>query len=261
MEFAKSIINKVNPFSSSDNTTDLLPENQDENDFLDICFLLDVTGSMGTYIKMMSECLNDLVYYFSSTFAPKRVYMSFVGYRDFGDNKEFEICDFQTVDIHSVLNSDIYKKIKKISVSGGGDTAENIRGAVKNAMKLKWKSLNKFVVLIADAPTHGKRYNGGCDDSYPDEDIEDAIQMLIKNNIAFLGVEFCKMTETMYKEFKTIYQNQGKEIYFSLEDMRNLMKENTDENERVRRFMDLIATNIKQTMFKIFKYNNNKINK
>lgn len=256
MEFAKNLLNKINPF----NTATLLPESKDENDFLDICFLLDVTGSMGSYIKIMGECLNDLVYYFSSTFAPKKVYMSFVGYRDFGDNKEFEICDFQTVDINSVLQSDIYKKIKKIGVSGGGDTAENIKGAVEKAIKLKWRSMNKFVVLIADAPTHGTRYNGGCDDNYPNEDIEDAIITLTQNNIAFLGVEFSTETETMYRELQKIYANQNKAIYFELEDMKNLMKENTDDKERVRRFMDLIATKIKQTMFKIFKCNNSNKN-
>lgn len=252
MEFAKNFIKKI----SGTITGSTEQANTDDN-VLDICFLLDVTGSMGSYIEMVGQCLEDLVYYFSNTFSPKKVYMSFVGYRDFKDHNEFESSDFELVNINNVFHSNLYKKIKQIQVSGGGDTAENIRGGVKEALKLKWRSKQKFIVLIADAPTHGKKYNGGCDDGYPDEDIRDAIESLIKENIAFFGVEFCDLTDTMYSKIKEIYEENGKKEYFVLEDMKELMKDRFQEEEdRNRKFMDLIATAIKATMFKILKLNN-----
>ena len=240
-----------------ENITDKIMASQPTNpdDILDICFLLDITGSMSSYIEMMGKCLNDLVYYFSSTFYPKKVYMSFVGYRDFGDNEPFVTEDFANIDIDNVLESQLYKKIEKICVSGGADLAEDIRGGIKEALKFKWRSVNKFVVLIADAPTHGKRYCEPNQDDHQDEDIQDAIDELIERKIAFFGVKFVDCTEKMYNELEKIYKEKNMDLYFAMEDMKDLMKENRDEDIRARRFMDLIATKIKATMFQIFKAN------
>jgi myosin protein heavy chain len=66
-------------------------------------------------------------------------------------------------------------------------------------------------MLICDAPTHGKRYNGGVSDRHPTEDIEDAIEMLIDANILFVGILFNKVTLTMFEEIKKIYKNRDKE--------------------------------------------------
>ena len=41
---------------------------------------------------------------------------------------------------------------------------------------LKWSKTFKIAMLICDAPTHGKRYNGGVTDRHQNEDIEDAIK-------------------------------------------------------------------------------------
>lgn len=259
MEIVKNIKDKITDyFYSGSQTEEPTLTASDPNDVLDICFLLDITGSMGSYIQMMGKCLNDLVFYFSSTFAPKKVYMSFVGYRDFGDNDQFVIEDFANIDMKNVLKSSIYQRIKNIKVFGGGDFPEDIRGAIKHALKLKWRSMNKFVVLIADAPTHGKRYCENGDD-YPEEDIQDAIEELMKRKIGFIGVEFAKETDKMYKELTEIYKHKGMEIYFALEDMKGLIKENKSLDERVRRFMDLVATKIKGTMFNLFKYHKKQI--
>ena len=59
---------------------------------------------MGSYIEMMGKCLEDLVYYFASTLSPKKVYMSFIGYRDFGDRNQFVIEDFSRLDKKNVLS-------------------------------------------------------------------------------------------------------------------------------------------------------------
>lgn len=36
---------------------------------------------------------------------------------------------------------------------------------------LNWSKTFKIAILICDAPTHGKKYNGGVSDRYPNEDI------------------------------------------------------------------------------------------
>lgn len=76
---------------------------------------------------------------------------------------------------------------------------------------LKWSKTFKIAILICDAPTHGKRYNGGVSDRHPDEDIQDAIELLISNNILFVGVLFNKVTFQMFEEIKKIYKDYDRE--------------------------------------------------
>ena len=44
---------------------------------------------------------------------------------------------------------------------------------------LDWSKTFKIAILICDAPTHGALYNGGVSDDHPNEDIRDAIELLI----------------------------------------------------------------------------------
>ena len=77
--------------------------------------------------------------------------------------------------------------------------------------KLSWSKTFKLAMLICDAPTHGKRYNGGVTDRYPNDDIEDAILMLINNNVLFVGVVFNKICVPMFEEIKKIYKDNDHE--------------------------------------------------
>ena len=46
--------------------------------------------------------------------------------------------------------------------------------------KLKWNTKFRIAVLICDAPCHGKKYHDEkCGDDYPDDDIEEAIDIMI----------------------------------------------------------------------------------
>ena len=76
---------------------------------------------------------------------------------------------------------------------------------------LNWTKTFKIAMLICDAPTHGRKYNGGVSDRYPDEDIRDAIEMLIENNILFVGILFNKVTFQMFDEIKKIYKEYDRE--------------------------------------------------
>lgn len=70
---------------------------------------------------------------------------------------------------------------------------------------LTWSKTFKIALLICDAPTHGKRYNAGVSDRYPNEDIEDAIKLLIEHNILFVAILFNKITLTMFEEIKKVF--------------------------------------------------------
>jgi len=59
---------------------------------------------------------------------------------------------------------------------------------------ISWNTPFRLAILICDAPSHGKNYNDGCGDSYPNDDIKDAILTLINKNITLMGINFVKFT-------------------------------------------------------------------
>ena len=96
--------------------------------------------------------------------------------------------------------------MEKIICTGGSDEAEDIRGGIKQMVtKLKWSKNFKIAMLICDAPTHGTKYNNGVSDFHPDEDIKDAIEMLIANEILLIAILFTEETFIMFDEIKSIY--------------------------------------------------------
>lgn len=69
---------------------------------------------------------------------------------------------------------------------------------------LSWTKTFKIAVLICDSPNHGKKYNNGVSDRYPNEDLDDAIELLIENNILFVAILFNKVTLVMFEEIKKV---------------------------------------------------------
>jgi myosin protein heavy chain len=65
---------------------------------------------------------------------------------------------------------------------------------------MNWPNRFKIAILICDSPCHGEKYNGGCGDYHKNEDIRDAIEEMISKNIILIGLNFTKLTTTMYRE-------------------------------------------------------------
>ena len=79
---------------------------------------------------------------------------------------------------------------------------------------LNWPSKFRIAILICDAPCHGKKYNGGVGDDYPNDEIRPAIEKMMDLNIIFIGLNFTKHTKTMYEEFKKIFAVKKKDDAF-----------------------------------------------
>jgi hypothetical protein len=50
---------------------------------------------------------------------------------------------------------------------GGEDGPEDVVAALDRASRLDWRSRARFIVLVADAPAHGRECNDDPADSYP----------------------------------------------------------------------------------------------
>ncbi|KAI1695648.1 alpha-protein kinase vwkA [Ditylenchus destructor] len=102
-----------------------------------LCFLVDVTGSMATYINGVRDSIFKIVEKLTEkhvTFAgrgtaiAKKVSLAFVGYRDFCDANQFELLPF------TESAEDFRQFCSKISASGGGDLPEDVFGGLKKAI-------------------------------------------------------------------------------------------------------------------------------
>lgn len=172
---------------------------------IEVCFLIDTTASMDPYKEQAMKCISESMKSIKVK-TNRDALWSAVAYQDFGELKQLGGLYKQ----HNFTPNpqEVYNFLKDLPCVGGGDFAEDIRGGIKQMIsQLGWSKTFRIAVLICDAPTHGKRYNGGVSDRYPNEDIEDAVKQLIENNILLVGILFNKMTLVMFEEIKKVMSN------------------------------------------------------
>ncbi len=78
-----------------------------------------------------------------------------------------------------------------------------------------WQSAARFIILIADAPCHGRRFHS-LGDSYPNGDpnglqVEDLITRLHKQGIKFVFTRINAYTDQMIQEFDKEFVKVGAE--------------------------------------------------
>jgi len=118
---------------------------------IDVCIILDLTGSMGGSLSNVRtgilQWLEDLEKEFPEGLS-MRVAIS--TYRDTTEAKNLLSIDFES-DIEKVENF-LYGLVAK----GGGDYPEDFLGGASEATKFNWsKTATKILVAITDAPGHG----------------------------------------------------------------------------------------------------------
>ena len=191
-------------------------------EYLELTFLLDVTGSMGAYIEMAKNKIKSMIASLEMVLALKLMKdrgkidfnivtkVSLVCYRDFGDAHHFQyLVPTSNIDeVHSALAS--------INVSGGGDTPEDILGAFilmfdKLIPSIDLIHTTKIIILVADAPGHGKFMNGGSSDSYINEGDENEwkkyLSLLKQNKMEFICVQLTNLMDQMVNFFKDNYDD------------------------------------------------------
>lgn len=125
----------------------------DRNDFnrVDIAFVVDVTGSMGSFLSAAKANIRNML----DTFAKQRgvdIRAGLVEYQDFCDEHSSFMIRKQmlTHDLEKV-----HKAIANMSPGGGGDIPEAVYDGVEAAATLRWDDRSvKVAVLVGDAPPH-----------------------------------------------------------------------------------------------------------
>ncbi len=118
---------------------------------IEVCFVLDTTGSMGGLIagakRKIWKIANDL-----SESQPSSIRFGLVGYRDRGD-------DYITK--QTALTDDldaIHVALQSFRAGGGGDGPESVnQGLFEAVSHMKWsdaENVKKMIFLVGDAPPH-----------------------------------------------------------------------------------------------------------
>jgi len=156
-----------------------------------ICFLCDVTSSMGVYIERVKNDIIDFALNLRQDNHHIEFEFAFVGYRDWCDVEHFVILDFTS---NEIIFENFVSKVKGI---GGGDPPEDVLGGIKQSLSCKWNQNARLHVLfhILDSPPHNKKYYDDIkwkwNDDYPnghpaDPSHEYLMEQLTKNEIVYL---------------------------------------------------------------------------
>jgi len=125
----------------------------------DLAFVVDTTGSMGSFINDAKKSMIKILKPISSN---QNIDLA-VGVVEYKDH-----CDAWVVKSRGITidMAEAQRKINKLTVGGGGDTPEAVFDGLDELVKLKWRKYSKRVgVLVGDAPPHGYAARGS--DSHP----------------------------------------------------------------------------------------------
>src|SRR6478735_6770734 len=145
---------------------------------IEVCFVLDTTGSMGGLIEGAKQKIWSIANEMISAQPTPELKLGLIGYRDRGD--EYVVKSFSLTDDIDA----IYGHLREFQAGGGGDAPESVNEALAEAIhKMSWssdKKVLKIIFLVGDAPPHMDYPNGP---KYPDLCREAAKKDLIINTI------------------------------------------------------------------------------
>ncbi|MGD1847575.1 MAG: T9SS type A sorting domain-containing protein [Salibacteraceae bacterium] len=136
----------ANALSVVENNIEVLETHGDDN--IDLCFLIDKTGSMMDDIYIIQSSMDRI---FAAIKAYKNVNVALAYYGDKNEDGKLWL----EINSFSQDFDRLAKKFKTVRYSGGGDAPESVTdGAYAVINELNWTSTNKRVILlIGDAPS------------------------------------------------------------------------------------------------------------
>lgn len=183
---------------------------------LDICFLLDATGSMGPMIQAVKNQIRTMVRDIERAHPSCQVRLAVVAYRDYEDDPRTESLPF-TRDVQ-VFES----FLGALEAKGGGDPAEDVISGLQKACTLEWASVARLLVHFADAPCHGDAYHTPrVYDKYPQGDREGRKTQTWLRALAHVcrvhTYQFMHLNQTTHKMLETFRREMPEPVEWFLE--------------------------------------------
>lgn len=225
-----------------------IQENINNSQRVDLCFLMDATGSMASWINLTKDKIKEIINSVKMTYPSSTFFVSVVAYRDF-DQKDnsFQVLPF-TSDISQVVSF-----LSKVDARGGGDEAEDINGGFQRLLELKWSNPTKILFHFADAPCHGPKYANESD-SYPNPASDISWEKIFRE-VKSLGIDYYFMkinnyTDKMTNAFADHWDTCG--LYFRNGSQRKLLFQvqpiNTDSSTFFKVLEKSILDSVKRSI-------------
>lgn len=147
---------------TTDGSVANLTETLKDNPVLDMCFVMDATGSMSSFIEAAQKTIQKIVENIVSS-EKADVRFALVSYRDHPPQESSYVVKQFAFTKSTKKMSEF---LAEISASGGGDCPEAVVDGLHAALKLDWReNSTKVCLLISDAPPHGLGTGG---DGFPE---------------------------------------------------------------------------------------------
>lgn len=105
-----------------------------KNNSIDLMFILDCTGSMGSWINACKREINSLLEYVRQQNFGMRIRVSIIAYRDFEGRRNLESSLFSILPFTEEVRKPL-KHLKRLTPDGGDDGPEDICGAFNAALE------------------------------------------------------------------------------------------------------------------------------
>ena len=194
---------------------------------LDVCFMLDVTGSMQSHVDRAKNKIKEIIEEVKQQYPESEIKVGIVAYRDVQDTPRFDILQF-TSNIQEARDF-----LNRIRTSGGGDTPEDVNGAFQKVLAMEWQGQAKMIVHIADAPCHGRDFHN-ADDNHPNGHKDDVawdqiFKEIVNQHMDYLLLKINYQTDKMFDKFKEIAEAHGAAangVLFKQEPISNAAEQN-----------------------------------
>jgi hypothetical protein len=193
---------------------------------LDVAFVVDTTGSMKDDIRAVKDSLFEIVDKITSRTKSLSIRFAIVSYRDHPPQDHSyvtRIFDF------SDRIKNVHREISNLNPSQGGDTPEAVADGLYDARtKLSWdEHAYKALLLVGDAPPHGRIYNTLGDDYFPDgcpkgHDPRREVQSLKSRYGETVFIFVCGCNPLVRESFKSIADSVQDGRYYSLQEAHEL---------------------------------------
>ncbi|CAB4386700.1 unnamed protein product [Rhizophagus irregularis] len=174
---------------------------------VDLCFVLDCTGSMRRHIAAARDCILQVTNYIKHTNPNFELRVGFCGYRDHNDKtRRLKLLEF--TDQYEQFTK-YMKSVSAFSSLIKDDLPEDVLGGLNAAItQLDWKSSTRVLLHIVDYPPHGRRFSN-IRDKYPNGDpygltAESVLKMMQSKNILYFFGRITSHTDTMLQIFHNI---------------------------------------------------------
>lgn len=163
---------------------------------VNLCFVIDTTGSMGSYIQMAKDKIKDIIHNIKTHISENcgranSLQVGFVGYKIRGDAGHLDAISFAD-DITRLQNH-----VDSQKASGGSrtDGREDKEDGLLKALQFNWDGSAKFMVLISDITDRGLVGT-----------INQTVEKFATKNIYFLHVTINQSTNAERDGFKQAYK-------------------------------------------------------